>query len=248
MDDNENLLDKIREMFGGIPGQFNVMEEQIDIDLQMNYFDLSRNVKEKLEEETVIDDALRLFDPETEEGEKKSLLCRLASLDKPEAFRIIEKYLAIPDHDLHYWALMALQESKMLLESKFLDENQVFISTGLGGRGDKLRYFVVLIGNRFSDFSIHQKKLIKAELETCLRHNRSELEKLEFTGHIARLMVVIPLNVTIKDVFDEVINECNIYGDFLMKNFIITNVKELSYEEVIDFLSKQDKRTDGIDN
>ncbi len=40
--------------------------------------------------------------------------------------------------------MLAFQENKMLLESSLLDENQILISTGLGGKGMKLRYFTVM--------------------------------------------------------------------------------------------------------
>ena len=62
-----------------------------------------------------------------------------------ECYRAIESFLEIAEEILHDWAVLALNESRMLLESKFLDESQVFISTGLGGKEEKFRYFVVLM-------------------------------------------------------------------------------------------------------
>jgi hypothetical protein len=37
----------------------------------------------------------------------------------------------------------------------------------------------------------------------------------------------------------ESIRECNVYGNFLRSNFIITNVKELSEEEIDHYLKNQ---------
>ncbi len=45
MNENENIYDKISEIFGGFSGSLNILEEQIDIDVQMNYFELSRKLK-----------------------------------------------------------------------------------------------------------------------------------------------------------------------------------------------------------
>jgi hypothetical protein len=67
----------------------------------------------------------------------------------------------------------------MLLQSKFLDENQVFISTGLGGKGSKLRYFVVLV-NSFDKYDKLQQKLIKTELDFFLKKHDAELEQVRF--------------------------------------------------------------------
>ena len=42
-------------------------------------------------------------------------------------------------------------------------------------------------------------------------------------------------------IFQEAINECNHYGDFLEVDFIVTNVKTLSFKEIKEFLkSKSD--------
>ena len=42
----------------------------------------------------------------------------------------------------------------------------------------------------------------------------------------------------IKQALDKVINECNQYGNFLSQVFTITNVKELSAEEVEEIIKK----------
>ena len=62
MDESENILDKISEIFGGLPGGLNILEEQIDIDVQMNYFESSRKHKKKNLSSTVLEESDRLFD------------------------------------------------------------------------------------------------------------------------------------------------------------------------------------------
>ena len=54
-------------------------------------------------------------------------------------------------------------------------------------------------------------------------------------------MTIIPMDVTIKAVLNEAIDDCNQYGNFLVENFIITNVKKLSFDEIKDFLHKSRK-------
>ena len=49
--EGENIYDKIQEIFGEVPGTFSVLEEKIDIDLQMEYFEFSRSIKKDLDEE-----------------------------------------------------------------------------------------------------------------------------------------------------------------------------------------------------
>ena len=239
--ETENIYDKIQEIFGQVPGSFSILEEQIDIDLQMEYFEVSKLAKEDLNEASVMEERDEIFNPEKDQVEKKALFAKLASLENVEAYRIIEKYLKDEIPDLRNWAILALQESRMLLESKLLNENQVFISTGLGGKGSKLRYFVVLILKSDDEFSEWQKKTVRNELDDILKINDAEIEEIEFTDTYATLLAVLPLKVSLKKVFRSAIEECNKYGNFLRTNFIITNVRKLDGNEILDFLEKQEK-------
>jgi len=181
-----------------------------------------------------------IHNPDWSEDQKKKLFAKLASIENVEAYRFIENYLKEGHLEIRNWAILALQESRMLLESKLLDENQVFISTGLGGRDSKLRYFVVLIRRDSGRFTELQQKIIKNEFEICLKNYNAEIENLSYLENFATLLVMIPLRVPLKDVFREAIQECNQYGDFLKSNFIVTNVRELGMDEIEDFLKKQE--------
>lgn len=242
MEESENIYDKIQELFGAIPGEFSILEEKIDIDLQMEYFEFSKRLKEQTDQIDSMENCDDLFDPRISIEYKKELLSRLASIEKVEAFRKIEQFIGLSPPKLREWAILALQESKMLLESKLLDENKVFISTGLGGKGCKLRYFVVLIGNGIESFSETQQKVIRNEFEFTLKKYEGEAEEFKFSEDLTTILTILPMQVTIKSVFEEAIDECNQFGDFLKRNFIITNVKELSFEEIKKFLDKESFR------
>ena len=243
MEEFENIYDKIKELIGDYPNRLSVLEEQIDIDLQMKYFDVSKKVKEDIDENFILHNSDKLFNRSYAIEDKRDLLSKLASIEKVEAYRTIEKFMENPPDELRSWGILALQESKMLLESKILNENKVFISTGLGGKGDKLRYFVVLIGKSKNEFSELQKKIIRTEFEMTLKNYNSKIEEINFSQSYATLLTIVPMNITIKQIFKEAIDESNQYGDFLNPNFIITNVKKLSFKEIGDFVEKQQMLT-----
>ena len=67
------------------------------------------------------------------------------------------------------------------------------------------------------------------------RELRSELFRIE---QYVELVFLIPVRTDIKATLDRVINECNQYGDFLSNVFTITNVKELTAEEVSEIINK----------
>lgn len=239
MEEHENLYEKIQEILGGNSGNLKVLEQQIDMDLQVEYYECSRKLKKEVEESWAFDHMRFLPEPGYSDQLKKEILARLASIENAECFRAIESYLEMADPALRDWALLALNESRMQLESKILEENQVFISTGLGGREQKLRYFVVLMARRNLDLTRTQQMVIKNEFEFTLKKYGAELEELHFSEYLATILLLLPMKHSLKTVFEEAIGECNKYGSFLMDEFIITNVKTLSFQEIKAFLERK---------
>jgi len=238
--EEDNIYKKIQEAISSLPQNFSVLEEQIDIDLQMEYFNYGRDLKTNFPLEMILQHKADLFDQSVGMDEKKNLLVLLASQEKVEAFRIIEKYAKEPDPELRDWSILALQESRMVIQSSLMDEQQVYISTGLGGRGQKLRYFVVLIGREEEkDFSPVQKRLLKTELDFAVKKNDGELEEMNFQMNLAIGVMLLPVKSDLQGVFSAVINECNQYGDFIRPDIIITNVKRMNIDEIKRFINRK---------
>lgn len=237
--DDEFIYKKIQDALRGIPENFNILEEQIDIQLQAEYFEFARKFREGKSVKRYLKQKDKLFDAETEAKNKKKILMALASSAEVEDFRTIERYLQNPDKDLKEWAILALQESRMLLQSSLLDEQQVFISTGLGGKGQKLRYFVVFLNKSGVQLSTMQKKILNDELQYALEQNDGELEEMNSMIDFTTAMVVLPITSPLKDLFQGVVDECNQYGDFLQEDMVITNVKRLNAVEIVEILQQQ---------
>jgi hypothetical protein len=241
MKDNENLYDKIKELIGKDPKGFSIMEDNIDVDLQVEYFESSKRMAQEFDSEWALDQIDLLKDKEYPLESKKQLLARLASIENVSAYRAIEAYSLDPEERLKDWSILALQESKMHLESHFLEENQVIISTGLGGKNKKLRYFVVLIARNRQTLSDFQLKIISEEFPYILKKYDAEIEEHEASGYLATFMLLLPIKYSVRQVFTEGIYECNQFGDFLREDCIVTNVKKLSFQEISDFIEKKKK-------
>ena len=238
--DEDNIYKKIQEAISSLPENFSILEEQIDVELQMEYFNYSRDLKTRFSVELILQHQADLFDPTVPVDEKKNLLVLLASQEKVEAFRTIEKYAQNPDPELREWGILALQESRMVIQSSLMDEQQVYISTGLGGKDQKLRYFVVFIGNsKIEKYSAVPRQLIKTEWEYALTHNNGILEEISFEKDLAIAILLLPVKSDIQGVFSGVINECNQYGDFVRQDIIITNVKRMSVNEIRKFINRE---------
>ncbi len=240
MEENNNLK-KIQEAIESLPENFSVLEEQIDVELQMEYFEYTKDKSNNKEIDDFEQAEKDLYDPETPDADIKRLLVRLAGHDKVEAFRIIERYQKQATGMLRNWAILAIQESRMILQSSLLDEQQVFISTGLGGKGQNIRYFITLLNQDTEiDFTETQKKLIETEFQYFLNESEGELEEIKFEKGFALGLFLFPLKKNLQDIFRSFIDECNQYGNFLREDVIITNVKRLSIDEIKAFLV-QDK-------
>ncbi|MFW5831257.1 MAG: hypothetical protein ACOC1J_00285 [Prolixibacteraceae bacterium] len=235
------FYNNIQKALEDLPGNFNILEDKIDIAVQMKYFEFSRKLRKKNNLEEFFENREELFSPETDRKRKKEILAALAAYDDVQAYRTIENFAEEPDHDLHEWAVLALQESKMLMQSSLLDEQQVFISTGLGGKGQKLRYCVVFINKeREQMLTRTQQKLVKDELIFALKNEEGEFEVISFFEGFSTSLVLLPLKTDLKMLFRSVIDECNQYGNFLQEDMIVTNVKDLSRGEIIQLLNEKD--------
>lgn len=239
--DEEFLYNRIREALEHIPSNFNVLEEQIDVQLQMEYFKFARKFRKKKDMKLAAEMGDLLFEEEVPSEMKRKILVALASLPEVEAFRTIERYFKAPDEGMKDWATLAFQESRMLLQSSLLDEQQVFISTGLGGKGQKLRYFIVFLNREGSGLTPMQAKLLHDELQYVVDQNSGELEEFSEMMDYTTAQVILPLKAPLKEIFRGVITECNQYGNFLHEDMVITNVKRLSPSEIVEILNQQKK-------
>ena len=246
--ENNDVYKKIQEFFGNLQENFSLLEDPIDVDVQMKYFELSGKVRGTVEEENMLAEKDKLLDSEISVDDKKTLLVQMAGIPNPEIYRTIESYAKNPDESLREWTQLALQENRLLLESHLLDSRQVFISTGLGGKGHKLRYFVVLINKEGDDLKPFQQKVVHDEMQFALQRYNSELEKLDFMKQYTTMRVVVPISSDLTKLFREGIDECNQFGDFLSNDFIVTNMKEMSEREIDEALSSSGDEADREDD
>lgn len=237
MEDQDNIFDKIQEILGSFSGNFSILEHQVDVRVQIDYFDFSRNLRRDFDPDLLLKQEENLYNPEIGIESKKELLVSLASIDKPEAYRIIERFVQKASSNLKDWAILSLQESRLLLESKLLEENQVFISTGLGGLRGKLRYFIALFSESSSEFSEIQRNLIKSEFDFIFPRYEAEVESVDFFTNYATVVALIPLNVPVQDPIKSAIGECNNLGNFIKQGFLVTNVKILNEMEIESLLN-----------
>ncbi|WP_439185202.1 hypothetical protein [Carboxylicivirga taeanensis] len=246
----QNGAGKIQKLLDKYGDNVAILEEEIDIQLQRLYFKESKLQKKQLEKEQVLLQKEKLFSSEVSLEDKKVLLCQLASIDEVEAFRTLQRYKEHPDKPLAAWSVLACQESKMRLQSVFLEKKPLFISTGLGGRGKMLRYFIVIFTNKYVPFSAYQKELVSGEVDYVFKKERAELESIEFYESFVTIQALISLDTALKNMLSKIIVQCNEIGNFLSPSLLVTNVKKLSSAEIEKMIEQkytnQNTNNDGI--
>ena len=241
MKEGGDVFKKFRDSFNKMDGHFHILEQRVPVELQMEYFKYSEQVRKNKAELTELDFDVflqNLTDPEVTTERKKHILSMLATSHAVKAYRVLEDYVHEPGQDVRDWAYMALMESRIALESELSDEKQIYISTGLGGRGEKLRFYVLMLSTDMKVFREYQKQVIEREFAYMLPKEECEIERLTIGEQYVELVFLIPVRTDIKQTLDRVIGECNQYGNFLSTIFTITNVKELTEDEIAEIIKK----------
>lgn len=237
--EKDYILSQIKELYGYKAGAINIIDEMIDIDTQLAYFEHPRDFKEQLSDEDIMHNGQKIYHEEVSFEDKKDFLVQLASVNNIKAYKTIENYISEDGSELNDWALLALHESKMLIESSLLNENLVLISTGLGGEGNMLRYFVVLINKQGEKLDDFRKRIMTSELTYILERNNSKLEDSKITDDYYCALCLIPLQESIQELFYSIIEECNNYGNFLRYDYIINNSNVLSCEQIDEIIANR---------
>ncbi|MCX7954524.1 MAG: hypothetical protein N3A01_04955 [Bacteroidales bacterium] len=234
------MKDKVQQILQEIANikvdKINIISENIPLNTQLEYFNLSQKVKrEGINYEQVISKASNLSNNDSID-EIKRILAELASIPKPEAYRIIENFYNTCDDELKNWAKLALIENRVLLESELLEQHQVIISTGLGGVDDKLRFFVVFLHVVELDDSL--KKIIEIETKIVLENYKGVVEEINFNEGYTTMLFLLPIEEDVKEVMNSIITEINKYKKIVERKYIITNIKKLSKKEIEFFIKE----------
>lgn len=130
------------------------------------------------------------------------MLVVLATLDDVSVYRAIENF-SKQDTPLKKWAIIALQQSRMLLQSTLLDDPGVFISTGLEVKGYYCGISVCFLSAFPATYPLFSKILLKNEAETAINNAQGCIESTEFKGNYAVMLLLLPLKTELQPLSQE---------------------------------------------
>lgn len=241
MSQQDDLLKNLRQMLSeqGIES-FHVLEDLVPIEEQMEYFRYFDQLRRESSPFVRDEEIGILFSADEPIERKKKSLLRLASIPDVGAYRAIETYHSSPlEPELFNWSSMSLVGSRIILSSDLSGQQQIYVSSGLGGHEKKLRFFGLFTTNNRQPLTDLQKEIVDREFRFQLQQAGVEIERFEMKDNYFTLLMLFPIDSDVRLSINDAINEINQYGNFLDPKFLFTNVKILSESEIDKLLKKR---------
>lgn len=241
MSGQDDLLAKLRQTLNeqGIDS-FHILEELVPIEEQMAYFRYFDRLRRENSPFVRDEEVSVLFSPDETIERKKRSLTLLASIPDVGAYRSIETYHSSPQEpELFNWSAMALVSSRIVLSSDLSGQQQVYISSGLGGHDRKLRFFALFTTRERQILTDLQREIVEREFIFQLQKAEVVIEQFDIKENYFTILMLFPFEKDIKSNLNAAVTECNQYGNFLETRFLFTNVKVLSEKEIDKLLEKK---------
>ncbi|MDR1738686.1 MAG: hypothetical protein LBR66_07735 [Candidatus Symbiothrix sp.] len=242
MGKNKDVFDKFQKSLNHLSEKnVRVLETNVPVETQMEYFRFSEHVR-KIKDISAVDEQIEvLHSPDVLPEAKQYAMTALAISGEVKAFRALEAYANEVEPELSDWLAMAVLQARITLESEFSDEKRVFISTGLGGKGNRLRFYALFQSEDLEPFSDYQRTLIEKEIPFQVQKYNGEVEEIDVADNYFSIVFLISLHEDIKTMLQNAIAECNEYGQFISTSFIVTNIKRFDKREIELEFSKNRK-------
>lgn len=248
MENFSQIFSQLRDSSGEFKSNIHLLDEIVPVEEQMEYFQYARYIHSDQENHNIDRNYLiaNLFSPDIAVEDRRHNLSVLAGILDVAAYRAIEAYHRSPlEPELTNWSALALAESKILLDTDLSGEKQYFVSTGLGGKHNRLRFFVVIASIDRSDLTDLQQQILLRELQFTFERNNIEMESYKFKNNFMTISILSDINHDAQMRIEEVVDECNIYGGYLDPRFLFTNIKQLEDSKIEELLSQSEDLTNG---
>lgn len=221
---NKKEKAEIESLLDSIPNEFRVIENKIDAKVMEEYYTIAESLEDKTQDSIIINK-----NNQTESSSKddiKKLLVRLSKIGDVKSYRKIEEIIESCKPEILDFSCVALNFARLNLESNLSDEPVGFISTALGGKGKKLRYYFIVTSKERIDED-KELEIIRELNNICIKDN-SELEEIENHGNYMLVKILVSMDFAIGNVIDKLTGNCS----FLDKEYMCTNLEKPTKEFV----------------
>lgn len=235
--DKENRDEFNQEFLEEMPAQFSITEEEIDPTTHNEYYHyVSKIHVGEYMEDSALREGEKLFDSTVTLIEKKKIIAILSQIGTVKTYRLLERYVEQAEGELKHWNRAGLRHCQMLLESSLSDKSVGGISTGLGGKGNMLRYIVVVVLLK-PDLHPEQKRIIEESFQHTCSHHASEAEDFNFKSSYVKVSLLVSMDIPVGSVIEESIQVVNERTSCLCDRYFVTNVNQPTEEEIQRYLT-----------
>ena len=225
-DNNIKKIDKVISVYEGdfiIPPE--IHEEYISYHGKINIknYDYVKTVRE----------ARELFEENIPWEVKKKLLFLLGEFATPECFQVLKRYIDNEKSTYKDWALLALQELRFHIENELYEEGRDMIMSPVGGKGNMLRYYVVVSKKKGKQFTNEEKDILKQALTRITKRMQSEVEDFKFDKAYVLIKMLTSVDVVSGKVIDTFLDECK---DILRYHYFMVNTHKPTKKEIAEYL------------
>ncbi len=246
---NNEMQDKLSELIKNMPVEMNIFEEGIDYTLIEDFYITVKQVRNKKNENKEEEEELEYlsFDWQQlpDDVSRKNALARCALLGSVESFRKIEDFLTGASSEMRRWAQLALLHCRLNLENDLLDQPVGYIASGLGGKGNKLRYYFAIISEQPPTESM--AVIVSDSYQQLCAEYDVEIEEVITGENYFLIRILGPFGDAISNFIESGIEPY----DFLLPYYYVTNMRKPSEEDIqawITHCKEDDEDTENEDD
>jgi hypothetical protein len=125
--------------------------------------------------------------------------------------------------ELAGWAALALHECQAFLEASLKDASVGMVMGGLGGVGDRMRYFVAVKAKKDGELVNAEQAAIEINFRQVGQRLNAEIERFQFGPGYAAMEVLIPLDVAVGELAERGIRATNRVEALLKEDYYVRN-------------------------
>jgi hypothetical protein len=221
------------DFFQRYPYKVKVVDLQLDMKTQMEYFSLLSEIFQGNNPEALASiPREKTFDPNVPWEYRKRMLAWLSSSEEVDVLRDLEQYEKNCPEEERGFVSMCVYQCRTNIESALLGEHHAVVASGMGGEGNRIRYFAALTTVSGQAWSATEQHLLREELMLACREQDAAVELLEFSGRYAKILLLTPITLSPVAVVRSAKNASNELGVFISQREVITNISRLSDEEL----------------
>lgn len=230
MEENEHEI--LKDILNSMPDDFRVIEQGINDGAASEYYEVMENLDGFVTEDEVLEQAVA-WNENVPIKESKELLGWLSETISVEGFRAIERIIDTTTCDeIRQFGYVALRQARLFLENTFSDEPVGFVSTGLGGVGNRLRYHIVL-QPKTDIFTNEHERTIRQSFDHIGGKRSMEIEEMENRQRYVGVVLLASMDEAIGHIIDDLLGLC----EFVAEGYMSTNVQKINEDTILGWLN-----------